>query len=515
MSGTPTLIKTPYQKTTFKTDKELEDFIKCCDPNTGYLYFMDNFFMIQHPTKGSMNYHPWDYQKRLIETYHKYRYSISLMPRQTGKSTSAAGYLLWYAMFVPDSTILIAAHKYTGAQEIMQRIRYAYENCPDHIKAGVTTYNKGSLDFENGSRIVSATTTENTGRGMSITLLYLDEFAFVRPTIATEFWTSITPTLATGGKAIITSTPNSDEDQFALIWKQANKCEDEYGNATELGVNGFKAYRAYWQEHPERDEKWAEQMKAQLGEDRFRREIGCEFIIADETLIAPAKLVDMEGIEPLFRQGQIRWYQKPAKGNIYVVALDPAVGTGGDNAAIQIIEANTTTQIGEWKHNKTDIPSQIKLIAQINKYIVECTNEPDNLYYSVEVNGVGEAALVSLNEYGFHNIPGAFLSEPGRKKRGFNTTNKSKLVACAKFKTLIESNKMTVNSRSLVSELKNFVALGGSYEAKVGETDDLVTSSLLAVRIIQQLSEYHYNLDQHISDHDEIIMPLPFYAVLG
>lgn len=515
MSGTPTLIKTPYQKTKFATDKELDDFIKCCDPNTGPMYFMDNFFMIQHPTKGSMNYHPWEYQKRLIETYHRYRYSISLMPRQTGKSTSAAGYLLWYAMFVPDSTILIAAHKYTGAQEIMQRIRYAYENCPDHIKAGVTTYNKGSLDFENGSRIVSATTTETTGRGMSITLLYLDEFAFVRPTIATEFWTSITPTLATGGKAIITSTPNSDEDQFALIWKQANKCEDEFGNQTELGVNGFKAYRSYWQEHPERDEKWADQMKAQLGEDRFRREIGCEFIIADETLIAPAKLVDLEGVEPLFRQGQIRWYKKPTKGNTYVVALDPAVGTGGDNAAIQIYEANTTIQVGEWKHNKTDIPSQIRLIADINKYIVECTGEPNNLYYSVEVNGVGEAALVSLNEYGYHNIPGVFLSEPGRKKRGFNTTNKSKLTACAKFKTLVESQKMTLNSRSLITELKNFVALGGSYQAKIGETDDLVTSSLLVVRILQQLSSFDYTLDQHIRDHDEIIEPMPFFAVLG
>jgi hypothetical protein len=515
MSGTPALIKTPYQKTKFKSDKELEDFIKCCDPNTGPMYFMDNFFMIQHPTKGSMNYHPWDYQKRLIETYHKYRYSISLMPRQTGKSTSAAGYLLWYAMFVPDSTILIAAHKYTGAQEIMQRIRYAYEACPDHIKAGVTTYNKGSLDFENGSRIVSATTTENTGRGMSITLLYLDEFAFVRPTIASEFWTSITPTLATGGKAIITSTPNSDEDQFALIWKQANKCEDSYGNKTELGINGFKAYRSYWQEHPDRDDQWAAQMKAQLGEDRFRREIGCEFIIADETLIAPTTLLDLEGIEPIHRQGQIRWYKKPEKGNIYVVALDPAVGTGGDNAAIQVYEANTTTQVGEWKHNKTDIPSQIRLIADINKYIVECTNEPDNIYYSVEVNGVGEAALVSLNEFGYHNIPGIFLSEPGRKKRGFNTTNKSKLTACAKFKTLVESRKMTINSRSLVSELKNFIAMGGSYQAKIGESDDLVTSTLLVVRIFQQLSDFNYALDQHIRDHDEIIEPLPFFAVLG
>jgi hypothetical protein len=514
-TGSASLVKDPYKKTTFKSQKELEDFVKCCDPNTGHLYFMDNFFYIQHPTKGSMLYHPWPYQERLIETYHNYRYSISLMPRQSGKSTSAAGYLLWYAMFVPDSTILIAAHKYTGAQEIMQRIRYAYENCPDHIKAGVTTYNKGSLDFENGSRIVSATTTENTGRGMSITLLYLDEFAFVRPSIAKEFWTAITPTLSTGGKAIITSTPNSDEDQFAFIWKSANKTEDEFGNTTEVGINGFRAYRAYWNEQPGRDEKWAAEMKAQLGEDRFNREIGCEFIIADETLINPNTLLMLEGIEPVSRMGQVRWYKMPEKGNIYTVALDPSLGTGGDPAAIQIFEANTTTQIGEWKHNKTDIPNQIKLIAQINKYISEITGEPNNLYYSIENNTIGEAALVSLNEYGESNIPGTFISEPGKKRKGFNTTNKSKLTACAKFKTLLENKKLTVNSRSLISELKAFVASGGSYAAKIGDTDDLIMASLLTVRMIQELGSYHYDLDNYMRDHEEFVAPLPFFAVLS
>jgi hypothetical protein len=462
-----------------------------------------------------MLYHPYDYQKRLIHTYHNYRFSISLMPRQSGKSTSAAGYLLWYAMFVPDSTILIAAHKYTGAQEIMQRIRYAYENCPDHIKAGVTTYNKGSLDFENGSRIVSATTTENTGRGMSISLLYLDEFAFVRPSIAEMFWTSITPTLSTGGKAIITSTPNSDEDQFALIWKGANKTEDEFGNTTELGVNGFKAYRAYWNEQPGRDQKWADEMKAQLGEDRFNREIGCEFIIADETLINPNTLIQLEGIEPVSRMGQVRWYKKPEKGNIYVVGLDPSLGTGGDNAAIEIYEANTTTQVGEWKHNKTDIPNQIKLLAQINKYIVECTGEPNSIYYSLENNSIGEAALISLAEYGESNIPGIFLSEPGKKRRGFNTTQKPKLTACAKFKSLVESKKMKVNSRALISEMKAFVASGGSYAAKIGDTDDLIMASLLVVRIFQHLADYHGDLESQIRDHEDIIAPLPFFAVIG
>lgn len=514
MSNTTTLVKNPYVKTQYQNQQQLDDFIKCCDPVTGPMHFMNNFFYIQHPTKGSMVYKPWDYQKRLIETYHNYRFSISLMPRQTGKSTSAAGYLLWYAMFVPDTTILIAAHKYAGAQEIMQRIRYAYENCPDYIKAGVTTYNKGSLDFENGSRIVSATTTENTGRGLSISLLYLDEFAFVRPTIAKEFWTSITPTLSTGGKAIITSTPNSDEDQFAYIWKGANKTEDDYGNKTELGVNGFRAYRAYWNEHPERDEKWAEEMKAQLGDDRFRREIGCEFIIADETLINPNTLIDLAGIEPTHRTGQVRWYKRPEKGCLYAVALDPSLGTGSDPAAIQIYEANTTTQIGEWKHNRTDIPNQIRLISQINHYIVECTGEPNNIYYSIENNTIGEAALISLNEFGESNIPGIFISESGKKRKGFNTTNKSKLAACAKFKTLLESKKMKIHSHSLITELKSFVAHGGSYAAKIGETDDLVMAVLLVIRVMQQLSEFNVDIDNYLRDHEEFIAPLPFFAVI-
>ena len=194
--GETALIKPPYQVLAY-TDQEIQEFAACADPDTGPTYFLENFFYIQHPVRGRMQYQPFAYQRRLIDTYHQYRFAIAMMPRQTGKSTTAAGYLLWYAMFVPDSTILVAAHKYTGSQEIMQRIRYAYESVPDHIRAGAVDYNKGSLAFDNGSRIVSATTTETTGRGMSISLLYADEFAYVRPTIAAEFWTSISPTLAT------------------------------------------------------------------------------------------------------------------------------------------------------------------------------------------------------------------------------------------------------------------------------------------------------------------------------
>jgi len=511
-----TLIKKPHTRESFN-EQQIRDFIACADSETGPEYFMSNFFYIQHPVRGRMLYQPYEYQKRLIKTYHNYRFSISLMPRQTGKTTSAAGYLLWYAMFIPDSTILVAAHKYQGAFEIMTRVRYAYEFCPDHIRAGVTSYNKGSIEFDNGSRIVSQTTTETTGRGMSISLLYADEFAYVRPTIAKEFWTSISPTLSTGGKAIITSTPNSDEDKFAELWKGANKCIDEFGNTTELGVNGFKAYSSRWDEHPDRDEQWAAEQRAQLGEERFRREMGCEFIRDEETLISPVYLVDMVGTNPIERQGQIRWYSKPRRECTYAIGLDPSLGTGGDPAAIQVLELPSCRQVAEWQHNKTPIPGQIKVLKEICNYIYEQIGTENTIYYSVENNTIGEAALISIAELGEENIRGVFLSEPARPgnvrryRKGFTTTNKSKIAVCAKFKTMVESGKLKIMSSNLISELKNFVALGGSFEAKIGETDDLVLAMLLTVRITQVLQSFDSEIDNQFRDNfDEAIEPMPF-----
>jgi hypothetical protein len=512
------LVKKPHQQESF-TNEQLQEFAKCADPITGPEYFMSNYFYIQHPTKGRMLYEPFEYQKRLIHSYHMYRYSISLMPRQTGKSTSAAGYLLWYAMFVPDATILIAAHKYTGSQEIMQRIRYAYESVPDYIRAGATSYNKGSIDFDNGSRIVSATTTENTGRGMSISLLYADEFAFVRPTIGREFWTSISPTLATGGKCIITSTPNSDEDQFATLWKGANKCLDEFGNETEIGINGFKAFRSYWNEHPDRDETWAAQQRAQLGDERFRREMDCEFIIWDETLINPSHLVELEGIDPIERQGQVRWYKRPDPTMTYVVALDPSLGTGGDPAGIQIFELPTFKQIGEWQHNKTPVQQQVGILTEIVRHLNETVNQ-NNIYYSVENNTLGEAALISIAEIGEENIKGIFLSEPKRAnssrryRRGFNTTNSTKISACAKLKNLIESKRMSIVSKPLISELKTFVANGPSFAAKPGETDDLVMALILIVRMAMILQSFDSQIDYNMKDSlEDIVEPMPFFIL--
>jgi hypothetical protein len=520
-SSETVLVKTPYKKTTF-TDEQLAEFVACADPVTGPEYFMDHFFYIQHPTRGKMLYHPFEYQQRLIHTYHNYRFSISMMPRQTGKSTSAAGYLLWYAMFNDDKTILIAAHQYSGAQEIMVRIRYAYEMCPMWLKAGVEVYNQGNLDFENKSRIVARATTEKTGRGMSLSLLYLDEFAFVRPTIAKEFWTAISPTLATGGKCIITSTPNNDEDTFAGIWKDANTKIDAYGNPTVVGKNGYSPYLVTWDKHPDRDAAWADEERSKIGEERFRREMNCEFILDSETLVDSLTLAALTPVEPASKMGQVRWFKKPEKHHTYVISLDPAQGTGGDYAAIQIVDATTLTQIGEWRHNKTPIPEQVKLLADITEYIADITIQPELIFYSYENNGVGEAVRVSLTEMTFDNIRGNFMSEPKKmgsgsrlNKAGFVTTKTTKNAACSKFKSLLESRRMTICSQPLMSELKTYVAHGGSYAAVSGQTDDLVSALLIAIRMIGVIQTFDSKIGKQFTDHSEVKVPMPFVMSMG
>jgi hypothetical protein len=396
--------------------------------------------------------------------------------------------------------------------------------CPDHIRCGVKSYNKQSIEFDNGSRIVAQTTTPTTGRGMSLSLLYADEFAFVEPNIATEFWTSISPTLATGGKAIITSTPNSDEDQFAQIWKEANKKFDENGDEQEVGRNGFFPFRAHWSEHPDRDQAWADTEKSRIGEERFRREHECEFLIFDETLINSITLAGMEGVDPIMKMGQVRWYRKIDPQAIYIVALDPSLGTGGDPSAIQVVEIPSFKQVAEWNHNTTPVQQQVRILREICKYIdSECAGGEvrGQIYYSVENNTLGEAALVAINEMGEESIPGLFLSEPIKKghvrrfRRGFNTTNVSKISACAKLKQLVEQKRIEINSKPLISELKTYIAKGISFEAKINETDDLVSALLLAIRMVSMLGDWDPAVyERMVEDRglEDIDLPMPIFV---
>ena len=512
------LTKTPYKKEKY-TEEQLIELALCSqDPK----HFMKEHCFIQHPTKGRMKFALYDFQEELVDVYHSNRYSISMLARQTGKSTCAAGYLLWYAMFNPDQTILVAAHEYSGASEIMQRIRFAYETLPDFIRAGVTAYNKGSLEFDNGSRIVAQSTTENTGRGLSISLAYLDEFAFVRPSVAKEFWTSLSPTLATGGKCIITSTPNMDDDQFAQIWRDANKNQDEHGIETNTGINGFAHYLATWEVHPDRDQEWADVEQGKIGEERFRREHKCEFIAFDETLIDSIKLSNMEARDPYAISGQVRWYTPVAKGKLYMIGLDPSLGTGGDNSAIQVYSMPGMKQVAEWMHNRTTVQGQIKILREIAQFIESETNGDCEIYYSMENNTLGEAALVVVEETGEENFPGTFLSETRqhgnskRYRRGFTTTHKSKISACAKLKYWVETEKLEIASKPLLRELKTFIARGNSYSAKDGEHDDLVMAVNLIVRMSLEVSKYEEDAFDYLNDDFEDgdgMEPMPFSLI--
>ena len=508
------------------TLEEVKHLEACMDPVNGPLYFAKNFIKIQHPVHGSIPFAPYEYQERLIQAYHENKECIAMLPRQMGKTTCAVAYLLWYTMFIPDVQVLIAAHKYEGARDIMDRYRYAYENLPDFVRAGVYSYNRNTIEYDNGSRIQATTTTENTGRGKSLSLIYCDEFAFVQPPEkAKEFWTALSPTLATGGKAIITSTPNSDEDQFAMIWTEANKKFDEYGNETKLGVNGFFPYFAHWSEHPDRDDAWAKLERAKIGDERFRREFECEFLIFDETLINSVKLVEMTGIDPIMTMGQTRWYKDIDPKATYLVALDPSLGTGGDYGAIQVYEMPSMEQVAEWHHNTTPVQQQVKHMREILKYIHDRGEEKGGvpqIYYSVENNSLGEAALIVINDIGEENFYGLFLSEPIRKghvrkfRKGFNTTHRSKITACSQLKNMVETNKMRLNSKPLISELKTFVATGLGFKAKSGEHDDLVSSTLLIMRMADVLADWDPQVyDKMTEKITEEAMPMPIFVSMG
>ncbi len=250
----------------------------------------------------------------------------------------------------------------------------------------------------------------------------------------------------------------------------------------------------------------------------------CEFLVFDETLISSLKLAVMEGAIPQINMGQTRWYKKPTSQYTYCVALDPSMGTGGDHAAIQVFELPSYEQVAEWQHNTTAIPGQIRVMADICKYIADETGNPNGIYWSVENNGIGEAALIVINDFSEENIPGLFISEPIRKghvrkfRKGFNTTHSSKITACSRLKTMIENDKMLIRSKPLISELKGYVATGSSFQAKTGMGDDLVSATLLILRMMTVLKDWDprvYNTFTQADHDDNYEPPMPIFISTG
>lgn len=448
------------------TPDEMAELAKCArDP----IYFITTYVKIQHPKLGAVPFALFEYQKQLIRCYHQNLRTVALMSRQSGKSTTAAGFLLWWACFKMGQDILILSKDHAGAKEIMERIWYAYEELPWFLKPGVKRNQVHRKDFDNGSKIKAFATTKSSGRGQSISLLYVDELAYVQPNIATDFWTSILPTLSTGGKAIVTSTPNTDEDQFSKIWLNcemsplSDKWEDvmsKHIQFTEEEVEAydpmfeteeikqkydkenfllktvvksddptFVGFHAHWTSVPDRLDKKGNvltyrgeefkqvMLRSGLSEERFMREFDCSFISADPTLISPMRLATLKnGVrEPRFvdRWGT-RWYEEIFPNIAYAVVLDPSEGVGLDDACIQVWELPDLRQVAEWNSNEFDQVGQTRMLRRILNRIHRMQNAHpdhegmDNIYYSVERNGQGVGIINAIMYESEETFPGHF-----------------------------------------------------------------------------------------------------------
>lgn len=442
------------------------------------------------------------------------RYTVVLSARQTGKSQTAGAFILWFAIFHFEKTILVASNKNSNAMEMINRIKFAYENLPIWIKPGIKEdeWNKHVLGFDNGSRIISEATSENSGRGFAISLLYLDEFAFVPPDVQQGFWTSISPTLSTGGKCIMTSTPNGDINIFAEIWRSA-----------QVGANSFKPIRVFWDQPPGRDEKFKEEQIGQVGERMWLQEYECEFLSSDALLISSMVLQrlteQLKGVKPRGRLRDVVMWETIIPGKTYLVGVDPATGSGLDFTVISVFEFPALIQVAEYRSNSMSTNDVYDVLKNLLLYMVkrEC-----QVYTSIENNGVGEG-IISLFEADEQQPDVEFVSESGRAKRGMTTTSKSKMKACVNLREMIEKNTMHIRSPILLAELKNFVRKRGAYAAQPGSTDDCISAVLVIIRLIEEIATYDQSAfdklyssgfnedwsDEDVSQYDDD-MPLPF-----
>ena len=481
-------IKRPNQEAEYGPE-DIQHLKRCkYDP----IYFIENFVMVQHPTKGTVPMILYEYQKRMIESIHNNKDSIILASRQLGKTTVVAVYMLWMTCFQEDKLCVIASKAMNHATEIMSRIKFAYEELPLWLKPGCKYYSRTAIEFENGSKIKSEATSEKTGRGGSPSFLFIDEIAFLNKRIQDEMWASIAPSLSTGGKFVLTSTPNGDTDLFSTLWRGANS-----------GTNSFNPVIALWNEHPERQQAYYDEMVGKLGAVKARQELDCEFLSSDALLISSLKLTLLKDIPHVMENMGFKFWRNEegigGQGKTYLVGIDPATGNGNDFTSIEVIEFPSLEQVAEFRTNHVKIPLIYAKIKWILKYLTRSmpnSRGRAEVLWSFERNGVGEALVAMIQNDdaldGGTYIDNVELYSESRDRLGCFTSGKSKLLTCMQLKSLVEKAKgLKLNSADTIFELKNFVAGGGTFQAKSGATDDCVMALNVVMKLLNRLSSYN------------------------
>jgi hypothetical protein len=448
------------------------------------IYFIKNYVKIQHAIKGTVLFELFDYQEEFILAIHNNKDTLALMSRQLGKTTTAAIYIFWLSAFTDDQACVIASKNMDHATDIMAKIKFAYEELPNWLKPGVKFYNRTSIEFDNGSIIKSQATTEKTGRGNSPSILMLDEISFISTRIQEKIWASIAPALSTGGKLIMTTTPNGDTDLFARLWRECL-----------AGLNSFSHTFAHYTQHPERgpESGYREEMLAKLGELVVRVELDCEFLSSDALLIQSQRLIELRHQQPIFIDKGFSFWENIRADAAYLVGVDIATGSGRDYSVVEVFEFPSLIQVAELRTNSLNIPDlydRIKwLLNKMSSHTMN--NKRPEVFWTFERNGVGEAigALYNTDE---HPPEYAELINDVPGKLGMQTTNRNKILACLQLKSMVEKikNGLEIRSEINIFELKNFIASGGSYAAKIGATDDSVSALLLIIRLLKHVSEF-------------------------
>jgi hypothetical protein len=485
-------LKRAYESAEY-TVQSVKELQKCkADP----IYFMEKYVRIQHPTKGSVAFKLYDYQREMVACIHENKDSILLCSRQMGKTTVAAMYILWLATFFSEKRCIIASKAMNHAVEIQSRIKFAYEELPNWLKAGCKFYNRTSIEFDNASVIICEATSEKTGRGGSPSILFLDEIAFISKRIQDEMWASITPSLSTGGKLVITSTPNGDADLFASLWRGANAKQ-----------NSFTPLQVLWWMHPDRDKKYYEEMRGKLGEIKTRQELDCEFLSSDALLINSIRLNQLRWTAPLWESLGFKFWvpeeELGGRNKIYMVSMDPATGAGADYSAIQVFDFPGLNQIAEYRTNDVNIPVLYSKLRWLLKRLTQIQgNGRAEVLWTFERNGIGEA-MAALYYNDENQIEEAELVSDNPTKYGVFTTGRQKVLAALQLKTLVEkiANGINIHSKDLIYELKHFVSKGGSYAAKAGATDDCVMATLGIMRLLKRLSEYNEEAFNQVNEY--------------
>ena len=449
------------------TPEEVQEYIKCSeDP----VYFIKTYIKIVSLDKGLIPFDMYDFQVDMTRKFHDNRFNIAKLPRQSGKSTIVTSYLLWYVLFNANVNVAILANKAATSREMLQRLQLSYENLPKWLQQGILQWNRGSLELENGSKIMAASTSSSAVRGMSFNVIFLDEFAFVPNHIADQFFSSVYPTISSGKstKVIIISTPHG-MNMFYKLWHDAEKGKNEY-IPTEV----------HWSAVPGRDAAWKEQTIKNTSEQQFKVEFECEFLGSVDTLISPSKLRTMPYTDPIKQSKGLAVYENVIPEHNYIITVDVARGTSNDYSAFMVMDTTTLPYkvVARYRNN------EIKPIVFPN-IIVDVAKNYNNAYILCEVNDIGgQVADIIQFDLEYENLlmaamrgrAGQQLGQgfSGKKTQlGVKMSTAVKQVGCSNLKALIEEDKLMIPDYDTIAELTTFIVKGQSFAAEDGCNDDL------------------------------------------